>query len=53
MKATLKETHTVTLPERRIWIVGYRGISFTFYRKQPAKAFKTILDDDHPIVSQS
>lgn len=53
MKATLKETHTVTNPEHRIWVVKYQCISFTFTRKQPAKALKVILDAAQPTISCS
>ena len=51
MKTTLTETHTATTPERRIWIVLYQGISFTFKRKAPAKQLKAILDTDTPTTT--
>ena len=51
MKTTLIETHTATTPERRIWIVLYQGISFTFKRKAPAKQLKAILDTEAPTVT--
>ena len=48
MKATLKETSTITLPEKRIWVVGYHDIKCTFWTKKAAKEFKAILDSAHP-----
>ena len=48
MKATLTETTSTTLPERRTWIVTYHNISFTFNRKAPAKQLKAIFDIDMP-----
>jgi len=51
MKATLKETNTVTIPEKRIWIVGYHNIKFTFETKKAAKEFKMILDSAQPTIT--
>ena len=51
MKATLKETSTITIPEKRIWIVEYQQVSFTFKLKKSAKEFKTILDENTPIIT--
>jgi len=51
MKATLKETSTVTTPEQRIWIVGYKNISLTFRSKKAAKDCKAILDSATPTIT--
>ena len=51
MKATLKETSTITPPEQRIWVVGYSNIKLTFKSKKAAKECKVILDSSTPTIT--
>jgi len=57
MQATLTETHTITSPEKRIWIVGFQDaahyINLTFFNKAEARAFKQVWDNlsRKPLIS--
>lgn len=59
MKTQLTETHTITGPENRIWIVrfqdGAHRISLTYFTKKAARAFKEFWDnqDKQPLISIS
>ncbi|MCK5017127.1 MAG: hypothetical protein KAS32_08640 [Candidatus Peribacteraceae bacterium] len=57
MKAQIRETNTISLPEKRIWIVSLqrddesRKVAFQFKTKAAAKMFKKIHDENMPTMS--
>ena len=57
MKAQIKETHTISLPEQRVWLVTLQRdddsqkVTFQFKTRAAAYIFKVIHDDNMPTMS--